>query len=250
MVLATLLLGAVMPAVSYAHPSEDELIRQLEEQYGRPRPSEDKEPTRAAEEEPAPPPPGMVQTITDYLIIGYQHILPKGMDHILFVLGLFLASTRFRPLLIQITTFTVAHTVTLALAILGYIAVPGAIVEPLIALSIAAVAIENIFFDRLTPWRPAIVFGFGLLHGLGFAGVLTEIGMPQGQFITGLISFNVGVELGQLSVILAAWALLHWFYSRPWFRARVAIPASAAIAAVGLFWTVQRAYPLVAGMFA
>jgi len=245
LIVAIVMAGVLAPIVSYAHPSEDELIRQLEEQYGRPRPSEDKEPTTAAEAEEEPP--GFVQTVRDYLIIGFQHILPKGTDHILFVLGLFLASTRFRPLLIQVTTFTVAHTVTLALAILGFIAVPGAVVEPLIALSIAFVAIENVFFDKMTPWRPVVVFGFGLLHGLGFAGVLTEIGMPQGQFITGLISFNVGVEFGQLSVIMAAWLILHHFYGKPWFRQRVAIPASIAIAVVGLFWTAERIYPLIAG---
>lgn len=239
------LFQTVEPQYASAHPSEDELIRQLEEQYGRPRPSQD--PDRQAqpeleqlEEEAAPP--GFLQTVGDYLVIGYQHILPKGVDHILFVLGLFLASTRFRPLLIQVTSFTVAHTATLALAILGYVSIPASIVEPLIALSIAGVAIENIVLKQMSPWRPVVVFGFGLLHGLGFAGVLVEIGMPQGQFVTGLISFNVGVELGQLSVLLMAYALLHWFYNRDWYRLRVQIPISAIIAAVGLYWTIERIF--------
>jgi len=238
------LVCAVAPVPSYAHPSEDDLIRQLEEQYGRPRPGQDPDRQQQGGEldQEVLAPPTLSQTIGQYTIIGYQHILPKGLDHILFVCGLFLASIKFRPLLIQVTSFTVAHTVSLALAILGYVSIPGAIVEPLIALSIAGVAIENIAFNRMTPWRPIVVFGFGLLHGLGFAGVLMEIGMPQGQFITGLISFNVGVEFGQLTVLVSAWAILHWFYHRPWYRPRIQIPASALIAVVGLYWMIERTF--------
>ena len=241
------LVASLAAPVSYAHPTEDDLIRQLEEQYGRPRPSQD--PDRAAQAdaqdqaaEDARPTPGFFQTARDYLVIGYQHILPKGVDHILFVCGLFLASTKFRPLLIQVTAFTVAHTCSLALATLGIVNVPNSIVEPLIALSIAGVAVENLFFNRITPWRPAVVFGFGLLHGIGFAGALTQIGMPQGQFITGLVSFNIGVEFGQLTILLGAWMLLHWFYNRPWYRMHIQIPASALIAAVGLYWTVDKVF--------
>jgi len=234
---------AMAPTTVMAHPSEDELIRQLEEQYGRPRPSQDPDRERSPDDAQVEiPAPSLGEIVTQYLVIGYAHILPKGTDHILFVCGLFLASTRFKPLLIQVTSFTVAHTVTLALAVVGLVNVPAAIVEPLIALSIAGVAIENIAFNRMTPWRPFVVFGFGLLHGLGFAGVLTEIGMPEGQFLPGLISFNVGVEIGQLTVLVALWALLHWFYNRDWYRMRVQIPASALIAAVGLFWTVERIF--------
>lgn len=244
--LAVFLMVALAPPTSYAHPTEDDLIRQLEEQYGRPRPSQD--PDRAAqaqEEEQAvaeAAAPSLTETIGLYLILGYKHILPKGIDHILFVCGIFLASTRFRPLLIQVTAFTVAHTSSLALAMLGYVEVPASIVEPLIALSIAGVAIENIFMKRMAPWRPAVVFGFGLLHGLGFAGVLLGIGMPQGQFIPGLISFNVGVEFGQLTVLLSAWAILHWFYHHNWYRMRVQVPLSALIAVIGLYWTVERIF--------
>ncbi len=241
--MAITLMSALPMASAWAHPSEDELIQQLQEQYGRPRPEED--PDRQTPEEieaarAAAAPPGLFETAGQYLYLGYVHILPKGLDHILFVLGLFFASIKLRPLLIQVTTFTVAHSVTLALAVLGLVAVPGSIVEPLIALSIAFIAIENIFFNHLTPWRPFIVFGFGLVHGLGFAGVLQEIGMPQDQLLTGLVTFNVGVELGQLTVILSAWALLHWFYRRPWYRQRIVIPVSVVIASVALFWTVQR----------
>ncbi len=115
------------------------------------------------------------------------------------------------------------------------------IVEPMIALSIAYVAIENLMTTQLKPWRIAIVFGFGLLHGMGFAGVLKELGLPRSRFLTALITFNVGVEAGQLAVIGTAFLLVAcWARMRPWYRNRVVVPASLLIAATGLFWTMQR----------
>ncbi len=176
-----------------------------------------------------------------YLVLGFTHILPKGLDHMLFVLGLFLLSTRLAPLLWQVTAFTLAHSITLALSMYGVIALSPAIVEPLIAASIVAVAVENLLTARLHAWRVFVVFGFGLLHGLGFAGVLTEIGLPRDEFVTGLIAFNVGVEGGQLAVIaLASLAVGYWFRHRPWYRARVVLPSSALIALIGLYWMVER----------
>ncbi|VAV95842.1 membrane protein, putative [hydrothermal vent metagenome] len=180
------------------------------------------------------------QTARLYVKLGYIHILPKGTDHILFVLALFFASTRLKPLLLQISVFTVAHTLTLALAATGKINVPASIVEPVIAASIAFVAIENLLFKDMTRWRPVIVFGFGLVHGLGFAGVLAEMGLPQAQFTPALISFNIGVELGQISVIVLAWILLHRLYQQSWYRTRIIMPVSLLIAAIGLFWALQR----------
>ena len=141
------------------------------------------------------------EAFASYIPVGFDHILPKGLDHILFVLGLFFLSTHLRPLIWQVTAFTAAHTVTLALGALGWVTVPGSIVEPLIAASIVYVAVENIFLAGLSPWRPLVIFGFGLLHGLGFASVLGEFGLPQDQFIPALIGFNIGVEIGQLTVI-------------------------------------------------
>ena len=177
-----------------------------------------------------------------YIPVGFDHILPKGLDHILFVLGLFFLAARMRPLIWQISAFTLAHTVTLALGALGWVNVPGSIVEPLIAASIVYVAIENIFVSRLMIWRPMIVFGFGLLHGLGFASVLEEFGLPEGQFIPALIGFNVGVEFGQLTVIAIAFALVGWALRRSWYRRVIAIPASCLIALIGAYWFVERVF--------
>jgi hypothetical protein len=188
-------------------------------------------------------PKGFLETVREYIWIGFTHIVPKGLDHILFVVGLFLLSTHWSPLLWQVTAFTVAHTVSLALGMLGIVAISPAIVEPLIALSIAYVAIENVFLSGLSRWRPFVVFGFGLLHGLGFAGVLTEVGLSSEQFVVGLISFNVGVELGQLAVIAVCYLCVgYWFGEREWYRPRITIPLSLAIAAIGLYWTVERAF--------
>jgi hydrogenase/urease accessory protein HupE len=182
-----------------------------------------------------------LDVVRQYLVLGFTHIVPLGLDHILFVLGMFLLSSRIRPVLTQVTAFTVAHSITLALSILGLVSVSGRIVEPLIALSIAYVAIENLTTTKLKPWRIAIVFSFGLLHGLGFAGVLRELGIPRADLAPALIAFNVGVELGQLAVIATTWTLVvSWAQTKPWYRRRLMVPASLAIAAMGVVWTFER----------
>lgn len=181
------------------------------------------------------------QVALDYTGLGFLHILPKGLDHILFVIGLFLLSVHFGPLLWQVTAFTIAHSITLALSIYGVINVSAALVEPLIALSIAYVGIENLLTRQLKPWRIVIVFLFGLLHGMGFAGVLTELGLPESEFVTALITFNIGVELGQLSVILLAFLAVFWLrHDENRYRTFVIIPGSLLIAGMGLYWTWQR----------
>jgi hydrogenase/urease accessory protein HupE len=181
------------------------------------------------------------QKFLDYIAVGFSHIIPHGLDHILFVVGLYLLGAAWRPLIAQVTAFTVAHSITLALGLYGYVSVPSAIVEPLIALSIVYVAVENILTSKLQVWRPVVVFCFGLLHGLGFAGVLQEIDLPRADYLIGLIGFNVGVEMGQLAVILLAFAVSGlWFRNKPWYRQRIVWPGSAAIALIGLFWTVER----------
>lgn len=185
----------------------------------------------------------LMQTTLRFVVLGIEHIVPKGADHILFVLGLFFFSLALRPLILQISAFTLAHTVTLALASLGYVTVPGNIVEPLIAASIAVVAFENLRGGSLTLIRLAIVFGFGLLHGLGFASVLSELDLPPARFVAGLIAFNIGVEIGQLAVILAAALLLSMpFGTRPWYRRVIVIPASIAIGLTGLYWAIERVF--------
>lgn len=175
-----------------------------------------------------------------FIYLGFTHILPKGVDHILFVVGLYLLSHNWRTLLVQVTAFTVAHSITLALAIIGIVSIPAHIVEPIIALSIMFIAIENIFYQKTPSWRWIIVFVFGLVHGLGFAGVLSELGLPEGRFIPALIAFNIGVELGQLTVIAIAGFVTVWFLKQKWYKNVIVIPVSGSIACIGLFWTIQR----------
>jgi hypothetical protein len=182
-----------------------------------------------------------LEAFVDYIAVGYDHIVPQGLDHILFVLGLFFFSVHMRPLLWQVTAFTVAHTVTLALGALDLIRISPDIVEPIIAASIVYVGVENLFLRNLPPWRPFVVFGFGLLHGLGFASVLQDFGLGNDHFLPKLIGFNVGVEIGQLSVIAAAWVTLALFFARfEWYHRRIAAPVSVAIAMIAAFWVLER----------
>ena len=175
-----------------------------------------------------------------FLQMGYTHILPEGLDHILFVLGLCLVAPTFRSLLIQITAFTLAHTLTLGLAARGIIALHSNVVEPLIALSIALVAVENLLRKGVSPWRWMVVFGFGLVHGMGFAGALHETSLPQDAFLSSLLSFNLGVEAGQVTVVGLAMALVWPLREKPWYRRGILIPASLIIGLVGIVWAFQR----------
>ena len=177
----------------------------------------------------------------DYIIIGFEHIVPKGLDHILFVIGIFLLSSHWKPLLTQVTAFTIAHSITLGLSIYGIVQLPSNIVEPLIAASIVYVGIENLFTQKLQKWRAAVVFAFGLLHGLGFASVLFEIGLPRDAFLEGLLAFNIGVELGQLAVIAVAFVVIgFWGRNREWYRPWVIVPGSLAVSVVGGWWFLER----------
>lgn len=175
-----------------------------------------------------------------YIMVGFEHILPLGLDHILFVLGLYFFATRMGPLLWQVSAFTLAHTITLALAATGVVKIPASIVEPLIAASIVYVGVENIIGRRNLKGRTALVFGLGLLHGLGFASVLGDYGIASGRFVQALIGFNIGVELGQLTVIAMAFAATGWFITRRWYRSAIAIPSSLVIATIGAYWVVER----------
>ena len=178
-----------------------------------------------------------------YLQLGYTHILPLGIDHILFVLSLFLLNPKLKPILWQATAFTVAHTITLGLAMYGVIKPPANIVEPIIALSIMYVALENIISNKLRASRIGIVFLFGLIHGMGFASALTSLGLPKNAYLESLLTFNLGVELGQVTIILAAFLLLGLpFGNKPYYRKRIVVPLSIIIAVIAAYWTVERIF--------
>lgn len=186
--------------------------------------------------------PGRIASFAQYVKIGFLHILPMGLDHILFVLGLFLMNTHWRPLLLQASAFTVAHSLTLALSLFGIVNLPDRLVESAIAASIAIVALENIRGSQLRAWRLVVVFLFGLVHGLGFAGAISEWGLPKGRFIGALVGFNVGIEVGQIAVIAGAFLAVGWWRHHAGYRRWVTVPASVLIAGVGGIWTVQRLF--------
>jgi HupE / UreJ protein len=191
--------------------------------------------------------PGTWDIAWRYTKLGFTHIIPGGSDHALFVLGLFLLSPRLKSILWQITAFTVAHSITLFLTTFGVIRLSPNIIEPTIAATIAFVAIENLFVTRVHAWRPAVAFLFGLVHGMGFASALREVGLPTGKLVAGVLAFNVGVEGGHLAVLAAAFLALGWWRSTPWYRKRVAIPLSVGIGAIATVWIVQRLSPPPSG---
>jgi len=186
---------------------------------------------------------GLFQNIKEFTLLGFKHIIPKGLDHILFVLALFLLSPKLRPLVLQVSIFTLAHTITLFLGAIKIITIPAVIIEPIIALSICFIAIENFFTENIRRTRPYIIFIFGLLHGLGFAGVLSEIGISTNLFVVSLISFNVGVELGQISVVVLSYILIALlFQKKSWYRNRITKPFSMIIASIGFYWFIERLF--------
>ncbi|RBP44319.1 HupE/UreJ protein [Roseimicrobium gellanilyticum] len=187
---------------------------------------------------------GMGGVAAHFLSEGFVHIIPEGLDHILFVLGLFFMCRAFPALLLQITLFTMAHSVTFGLGMLGLVKVPGNVVEPLIALSIAMVAVENILLPKPErwKWRLAAVFVFGLVHGLGFANAFqkVEVSLSPATFPIALLSLNLGVGLGHLAVVGVAYLACSAFWNREWYRKAVAVPASGVIAVVSVCWVVAR----------
>ena len=196
---------------------------------------------------------GLDKVLPRFIRQGFDQLLPKGLDHALYIIGLFLLSARLKPLLVQVTAFTLAHSVTLALGLLGWINIPGIVVEPLIALSVVFVVAENIYSQKLRFWRTLIVFGFGLLHGLSFAGVLRELTVSDGQLAASLIGFNIGIELGQAAVVLLCYgAVGYWLGNKTWYHGRIVVPASVVIALIAGYWFAERvglialAHPFVA----
>lgn len=178
-----------------------------------------------------------------YLKLGFEHIIPTGADHILFIAGLCLLSTNIKTIIWQATAFTVAHSVTLALSMKNLIVAPPAVVEPIIALSIMFVAVENMLAKKLSPWRIAIVFLFGLIHGMGFASSLNETGLPPGKFYTAILSFNIGVEIGQIAVIAAMFTfIINRFKKRTWYKTKIVYGISSVITLIAFYWTIERVF--------
>lgn len=176
-----------------------------------------------------------------WVVSGFLHVIPDGLDHVLFILGLFLLAPRWKPLLGQSLLFTLAHSITLSLAILGFIHLPAQWIEVAIAASIAWIGIENLFVKKLKPSRLYLVFGFGLLHGMGFAEVLREkLGDISGKDLTlPLVSFNIGVELAQIALLICAFIILIPF--RKW-TPQIQKIGSVVVALAGLFWMYQRLF--------
>lgn len=180
-------------------------------------------------------------SLTTAFIQGFLHVVPEGLDHILFVLGLFFYQRKWRPLIRQSLAFTAAHTVTLGLAASGIVTVSGNWVEPLIAFSIAAVAIENLRPRKSGNdlVRLAVVFGFGLIHGLGFAGALSTWLKPGDGFLPALLSANLGVEVAQAALLGAAWLLTIGWSGTQAYRF-VKYTFCIGIAITGLWWAFER----------
>jgi hydrogenase/urease accessory protein HupE len=184
----------------------------------------------------------MFTSFTKFFILGIQHIIPKGLDHILFIFGLFLFSSSLNKLIKQITIFTIAHSITLIFVSLSLIKINPQIVEPIIALSIVYVGLENIFKNYIKEYmRYVVILFFGLLHGLGFALVLSDIGFRSSKLFINLISFNIGIEVAQISIILFLYLLIAIkFANNKYYRITFQIPSSILIASIGLYWFIER----------
>lgn len=185
------------------------------------------------------------QPVTDvfgyYIRLGFLHILPLGFDHILFVVSLFLLDPRLKTVLLQASCFTVAHSITLALTALGFITPDPRIIEPLITLSIAFMAVENLLTGSVSRWRYMLIVIFGMVHGMGFASALAETGLPRDALFTSLTGFNIGVELGQITILISAWLLVKYAVNdKGWYTKKIAGPLSLLIAVSAGIWTIER----------
>jgi hypothetical protein len=179
--------------------------------------------------------------IPRYFASGFAHIAPDGFDHVLFILGLFFLSREFSVLLFQMTLFTLAHSLTLALSLYGFISVHKGIIDVAIALGVSLIAIENLLAkDKLRSWRPWVVFAFGLFHGLGFAHSFAAAPLDPAEFLPALFSFNIGIECGQLAVLGLAYLVTFPMWKHAWYHTIVVRPVCIAIAAIGLLMAFQR----------
>jgi len=182
------------------------------------------------------------KNFSNFFVLGIQHIIPKGLDHILFIFGLFLFSLSIKKLITQITIFTIAHSITLIFVSLSLIKINPQIVEPIIALSIVYIGIENIFKNYIKEYfRYIVILFFGLLHGLGFALVLSDIGYRSSTLFLNLISFNIGIEVAQISIILFLYIFIGMkFSTNKYYRKVFQIPSSILVALIGLYWFFER----------
>lgn len=176
-----------------------------------------------------------------YLKLGFLHVIPFGFDHILFIVSLFFAHSNFKTALLQCSIFTVAHSLTLGLAAAEIVIVNSTSVEVIIALSIFVVSFNTIFPTKLKFSRFGFVFIFGLFHGLGFATVLKEIGLPKNDFFTALVSFNIGVELAQVAIItICYFCITKQLKNKTWYQQKFINPLAFTICCIALFWTMER----------
>lgn len=183
----------------------------------------------------------MTTEFIKYVVLGFTHVIPLGYDHILFIISLYLLDSKFKSTIIQCSIFTLAHSISLGLTTYGIIVPKSNLVESFIALSIVYTAIENIVKTNLTKWRLIIIFCFGLIHGMGFASALKDAGISQNYFIQSLLGFNLGVEIGQILVILITYiVLVRSFANKVWYQTKVVYPISSLIACLGIFWVIIR----------
>ena len=184
-----------------------------------------------------------LNTVLQYLQLGFTHVIPYGFDHILFILSIFFLNSKLKSVVIQCSIFTLAHSISLGIAAYGVVIPNSNFIEPLIAVSILFTSLENIIHSKVNPYRFLILFVFGLIHGLGFATALKEISISKEQFITSLLSFNIGVEIGQTVVILLAYFLISkWYSNKPWYKERLVYPISSLIGCIALYWTIERIF--------
>lgn len=183
----------------------------------------------------------MLGIIGEYLQFGFTHVLPFGYDHVLFILALCVSRSQIKLLVLQCTVFTVAHSLAMVMASLGVVLPNAVYIEPLIAMSILFTAIENITQSRTNRKRFITIFVFGIVHGLGFASALSEIGLPKTNFVLALASFNFGVEAAQvLIIVLMYYLVIKWYHKKNWYLERIAYPTSTVIACIALILTITR----------
>ena len=183
----------------------------------------------------------LFEIIKQYCFLGFTHVIPMGFDHILFIMCIYFFNSNIKSVLIQCSVFTLAHSLSLGISAAGYFVPQSKIIEPLIALSILITSIGNIVHAKNSNYRLFIIFIFGLIHGMGFASALKEVGIPPANFLSALLWFNIGLEFGQITLILLAYFLIgKWFSKKAWYKERIVFPISSLIGCIAFYWTIER----------